>query len=1450
MFAPGPNSTPDGDRGGLPTLDSSDGPPAAGTPSERPPAGAGNHVGRYRTLRVLDQGGVGVVYTAYDQLLDRVVALKTIRTDRSTSTDVGRFIREAKALARLSHPNIVPIHDVSISGGQVFLAMELIRGRTLRQHLAELGRPPHASIVALFIEAGRGLAAVHQAGLVHRDFKPDNVMVGEDGRVRVLDFGLVRDAQGDPSHEPGTPDALAVDLTATGGVLGTPAYMAPEQHQGAAADARSDVYSFCASLYEALYGERPFVADSYEALRAATLAGAVRPPAQARVSAWLRDVVLRGLQADPGARWPAMEPLLAALASDPEARRRRRLRVLALASGIAVLTLLGTLLALQLRRTWNHARTEALAAEHLAGVESEAVPARADAAFAEFVAEPAHRGTRALARAWLHHGDRRRAADERDEALADYARAYVEAATPDDADEALRRIARVHLGGWDTATFSQVVATLPEGRDDQETTDLRIEAALRRRDLPAANALADASSSRFAGVRPLLRRLTPARPLGVRAYEAIALPAGGPWSAAVVVDGRHELVLLDQELRPGPRWRSDENIHLIQGDAPWALTRLGADGRLIDVTRPEPPLAHFPAAVAPYPRGIVDADGDRRPELYFGFQWPVRGFHVVDEDGSRGAHAASERTRSDLEGLVAADLDGDGVQEIVAAFGPPRAFDLRVFHADPTGALELVGRQQFGWVRTLGLLRRPDGTTALLALRDSRGQNADVFPEPPHHGAAPGLHLLRWTGGEFTTLAHAPAPHDLPLTVDDPSVLADLDGDARDEMFVRVRDPDDQSRHMLLVRQTDDGGLEPFVLGHCEPLAAVRPAADETPTLLVIDDETRALWALGAGDEPFPAATTPAIASVPPPSTLTDEPQRQRWTRADDLALAGMPASAAEVLRDGASMVGDDEIRRRFRDRAAELFALAGQPEAALALDAGDLDDPALAPGSLLRRATLLTDLGAYQEAADAAGQLLTHPDRDAPQAAAAAAILGRVTPLLDARAGVDLRFTDAMLPTWRLIRPTTLRLDPVTRALRIDALASQGRLAELPVRWDGGPLALEVDLDLDRAEYNSALHFALVDEAEQVLLSVGVSGVGDRTFHHHGVTCQPILQHPYEIAGRRVASAATRHRVVVRATLFPDRGVIECAADDDGQRTYKQFHAAKRPDAGRYTLVIGNTAPYATNRVAAEIRRITLRGARPGDVAVHAEPAAEIARALVAGEPAAALTAVATAPPADPRHALLALLVQDSLGRPVAPALLDLALSDLDDADLVHLLRTRPALAPALRAAAEARVLGLLAATWLPLARHHLDDPVLQREILASLAGIETVALDDSNRRSVGSLLHVRAQIHRQLGRHAPARRDYEGALAAFGDTADPPGQPLRAAIHLALVSMLVDDDPDSALAHTTRAIACDEAPELAQDRLRREPRVLARAAADPVWSRALTGAPDPATCNPHVPP
>jgi tetratricopeptide (TPR) repeat protein/predicted Ser/Thr protein kinase len=268
----------------------------------------GAAVGRYVILDRIGAGGMGVVYAAYDPELDRRVALKLLRTDRFAAPGHLRLLREAKALARLTHPNVVAVHDAGTFGDQVFVAMELVEGETLRQWLAE-GTRSWREVLDRLLAAGRGLAAAHAAGLVHRDFKPENVLLGRDGRVRVVDFGLAKalaDAAEEELPAPDSSGVLASPLTEWGAVLGTPAYMAPEQIRGIAADARSDQFSFCVALYEALYGERPFEA-----------------PAGTKVPGWLRAVALRGLKADPEERYPGMDDLLRDLERDPAAVRRR-----------------------------------------------------------------------------------------------------------------------------------------------------------------------------------------------------------------------------------------------------------------------------------------------------------------------------------------------------------------------------------------------------------------------------------------------------------------------------------------------------------------------------------------------------------------------------------------------------------------------------------------------------------------------------------------------------------------------------------------------------------------------------------------------------------------------------------------------------------------------------------------------------------------------------------------------------------------------------------------------------------------------------------------------------------------------------------------------------------------------------------------------------------------------
>jgi tetratricopeptide (TPR) repeat protein len=282
-------------------------------------------VGRYVLGEELGAGAMGVVHAAFDPELGRRVALKLVRTspdDPAEATRAERLVREARAMARLTHPNVVTVHDVGRAGDHVFIAMELVVGQTLTRWLAERRRS-WREILAVFVDAGRGLAAAHQAGVLHRDFKPDNVLVGGDGRVRVGDFGLAHalpEASAVAASTPSSPDEFA-PIQATGGLSGTPCYMAPEQFARGPIDARSDQFSFCVALWQALYRELPFAGETLESLASAVLLGERRAaPATPRLPAGVRRALVRGLSRDPEDRFPAMIDLLHALGGG--ARRR------------------------------------------------------------------------------------------------------------------------------------------------------------------------------------------------------------------------------------------------------------------------------------------------------------------------------------------------------------------------------------------------------------------------------------------------------------------------------------------------------------------------------------------------------------------------------------------------------------------------------------------------------------------------------------------------------------------------------------------------------------------------------------------------------------------------------------------------------------------------------------------------------------------------------------------------------------------------------------------------------------------------------------------------------------------------------------------------------------------------------------------------------------------------
>jgi eukaryotic-like serine/threonine-protein kinase len=539
-------------------------------------------IGRYVIVGWVGEGGMGIVYKAYDPELERAVALKLLHTagnpdSLSAEGRRERLLREAKALARLSHPNVVSIFDVGTFGADVFLATEFVEGSTLASWVKD-EKPSRARILSALLEAGEGLAAAHRAGLVHRDFKPSNAIVAKDGRVRVLDFGLARaessggaDAQRAPTSvssgantpQSGTmPDAVTAEtarvdesvtgqtaspspsstsspsagllnltITQLGQVLGTPRFMAPEQHLGLTADARSDQFSFCVTLYDSLYGELPFDGRGDDYARNVTLGRVRAAPAGSDVPRRLRLILIRGLAVAPNDRFESMDELLRALREDPSATRKRWLTI----AGGAVL-LLG--MGLELRHARPVADTPCRGAERkLAGVWDDARKQAVHAAFAATGspgAEDAFERTRAAlddyARGWVAmHTDACEATQVRGEQSAELLdlrveclgdrledlRAQVDVFTHADpsivgkAVQAARGLPRLQACADSAALRAPVRPPSDEqkrARTDAVRTELaRAKAEQRAGDYPAALAIAEKSASEAAalGYRPI-----------------------------------------------------------------------------------------------------------------------------------------------------------------------------------------------------------------------------------------------------------------------------------------------------------------------------------------------------------------------------------------------------------------------------------------------------------------------------------------------------------------------------------------------------------------------------------------------------------------------------------------------------------------------------------------------------------------------------------------------------------------------------------------------------------------------------------------------------------------------------------------------------------------------------------------------------------------------------------
>ena len=311
-------------------------------------------IGRFEVSEKLGEGGMGVVYAAHDPQLDRPVAIKLVLVDEVGVHARARLLREAQAMAKVAHPNVVPIYEVGELGDELFVAMELVTGETLTSWQRRAARPWREAL-PMYVAAGRGLAAAHACGIVHRDFKPDNVLVGADGRPRVLDFGLARSVTAPPEEPPaagaaGAPSALDVQLTVAGSLMGTPPFMSPEQFRGEVVGPASDQFSFAIAVYRALFGVAPFAGETMAELRASVCGAKLRPPVAGDVPPGVVAAVLRALAPAPADRFPSMDELLDALeqplqvdpAQDLARGRRGRLVAAGILSAGALASSIGT----------------------------------------------------------------------------------------------------------------------------------------------------------------------------------------------------------------------------------------------------------------------------------------------------------------------------------------------------------------------------------------------------------------------------------------------------------------------------------------------------------------------------------------------------------------------------------------------------------------------------------------------------------------------------------------------------------------------------------------------------------------------------------------------------------------------------------------------------------------------------------------------------------------------------------------------------------------------------------------------------------------------------------------------------------------------------------------------------------------------------------------------------
>jgi tRNA A-37 threonylcarbamoyl transferase component Bud32 len=1497
------------------------------TPSRRPQP-ARHHgpesIGRFAILDVIGRGGMGELYLGWDDQLDRKVAIKLVHSRRHSELSEQRLLREAKVLGQLSHPNVVSVFEVGHFEERVFVAMEFVEGVTLRAWLRTLdatGAARTKAILACFATAGRGLAAVHAAGLAHRDFKPENVLVGSDDRVRIVDFGLARslhehddDSVALDEHASASFDSEPLEtptLTEHGALIGTPRYLAPEQWLGRRGDAHSDQFSFCVALFEALFEMRPFEAATIEQLSQAVQRGELRPmPRRAEVPQHVREALLRGLSVTPSERFPSMDDLLAALLPAPS---RRPWLLAAIACACALL--LGSAAWLQNRGRPDSAgesylvmlNRELVAAEHLARAEAEIATlasarsfVQADRVFHNFAELPAHAGTSALARGWLHQAERLNQRGELEAELAAYATVYV-SNHAEHQQQALFGLARAFMR---TRQWQHLEATLdaldhgtlavsdPQRRN--ELQDMRVAVLAARRDLAGAarvlepdgtNADADTAILRTAmlelgrteptehqidGANVMLAELAGLDLDGDQVGELLLAHAGATHLTIVATATPGLPELGHVELDPSETRPITDPLTLTHDGQAFVAVRRENTLSLFQLDRANEPTlrAELLGEYTPDQHNaaswtIADLDRDQALELYLGLQAPRRMLAIEPRPDNHGRwldpHPATTATDSIINKVAAADLDGDGDQELAVAVGEWTAYDLRIFGIDAEQtddqttppSLQLLGRHKLGAVFGMALLPAAAGPGQWIAVGvTNQFPSRRVFPAETPSGQ-PGLHLLAWDGTAIQVLQS----WDLPA----PSRLypGDFDGNGLHDLALGLGNNGQYECSLML--QIRPGEFRFVPVRELWPVGVIDLDHDGDDELLAIEADAKrnngrafgSLYVLGRGARSLPTLAKQAAASSDSEArrvlqAANNPALHGAIARAEELATIGLPLRAADNLS-ALARVADERLAAHLHVRAAELFAAHGHRLEAANLGALALAEPGVLGelrGEVLDRAIeSYTQVHRFDQAAELAAAAL----RSGDERAELRAEFQRLHALAEVEPRIVFDFESPLDEHWS-IDPLAVRRQQGRLELSLGG-AEQGVIARRELEWDGGRLALEVEFEVDTLEWSSDVTVELrpLDRELGDPLVVGVSSWGGGGLYQMQLRCAELGQPepggrgtPFSLPDAELPAGRRHFRF---STDYVEGGdQVWCIADGEGLHVEGRLNHVAAP--GRYELRIYGTG-YPWARAKANIERITIVGARDIDtprVAVDAR--GRLGRELAEGRPEVVLAELDADRSLAPReHALLRFLALDELGRSEQA---ELALAealglarvrtaghcrhDPATATLVgQLLRHRPErLGPSLRALCRADdYFPLLFQAWSAAIYQHPDSKAVGRVLTTQTTGLERWLPSDPNDRLAALiLLRTRARAWMTERAHGAVRSELERAVelaSRWLEELDEHDETARTALAIELALARTDlaaelfdrGDEQRAREHLRLALLASPTPEILADRL-----------------------------------